>query len=483
MDVSRRFYVVLVAFTLLLTGEACDRQARSNTAVPAGAQTKAAATDALPTGNGPYDILARTYAPYTSSDDPVGFPMKVRNLAKDNYYRFWRGSKELFYEWCKTNIADWMADQEAYLRIHGDLHPGNMGLYHSKGKFGHHVAFGAVDFDDSARLPFQIELLQGVITMELLASHRRVKMTDERVDQMIATLLDSYKTSLQSDQTPTQMLEEDNWVGKLLKTAGRREYSTELTKYLSKDKKEFVSEIIDRDGRIKEVLRGLKGRGGFADAITDALLNSPDGKDVFKDADIRKKDVEDIARRTQLESAGSEGLHKYLVLLNHKKSPEGKLILYLKQVIPSSAERVGLIPKDARPPSQRSSEDMHDLSNPPAYFNSWCTWNGGSYVLSIKEPWSETMDGNDVNTFEDLKHMARIWGIVAGSAHRQQGNQIVERIKSRLTPELSATLRERAAAYTAKAMKDFEQFRSDPRTTEQVKRAEAGLRELESKAR
>src|SRR5689334_1763157 len=125
MHVGRRL-VALLGLTLLLTGQGCDRQARSNTAVPAAAsQSKSATTDALPTGNGPYDILARTYAPYTSSDDPVGFPMKVRNLAKDNYYRFWRGSKELFYEWCKTNVADWMADQEAYLRIHGDLHPGN----------------------------------------------------------------------------------------------------------------------------------------------------------------------------------------------------------------------------------------------------------------------------------------------------------------------------------------------------------------------
>ena len=67
--------------------------------------------------------------------------------------------------------------------------------------------------------------------------------------------------------------------------------------------------------------------------------------------------------------------------------------------------------------------------------------------------------------------------------HVGQDNQTVDRIKSRLTPELTATLRERAAAYSAKTMKDFEQFRADPRTVEQVKRAEAGLRELESKSR
>jgi hypothetical protein len=463
---------------LLLASLACDRRASSNTAAPA-AGSKGNGGGASSTSNLAFDILSRTYAPFTSSDDPVGFPMKIRNLSS-NAYRFWRGSKEVFYDWCKTNTTDWMGDQASYLRIHGDLHPGNLGLYHSKGKFGHHVAFGAVDFDDSARLPFQIELLQGAITLELLAKHRTVKMPIERVDELIATMLEAYRGSLESSETPTQMLEEDRWVGKLLKDARKREYSSELSKYVVNGK--FVSEVVDKDGKVKEFLRPLKGRGGFAEAIEDALLNTPDGKDVFKDADIRKKDVEDIARRTQLESAGSEGLHKYLVLLTHKKSPEGKLILYLKQQIPSSAERVGLIPKDARPPGQRTSEDMHNLSNPPAYFNSWCGWNGGSYWLNIKEPWTETLDGADVNTFEDLKHMARIWGIVAGSAHRQ-GAEVAVAIKSRLTPELSKALRERSMAYAAKVAKDFEQFRTDARTREQVQKAEAGLKELESKAR
>src|SRR4051812_18111040 len=68
----------------------------------------------------PYEIMARSYAPYTASDDPLGFPMKVRNLAP-NGYRFWRGARELFYEWCKTNVPDWMHDAGAYVRIHGDL--------------------------------------------------------------------------------------------------------------------------------------------------------------------------------------------------------------------------------------------------------------------------------------------------------------------------------------------------------------------------
>ncbi len=479
MTFRRTFFAFTVALLAVCIGMACDRKSHSNGGGMASSKGSDPAVEPSPTGNGPFDILARTYKPYTTATDDLGFPMKVRNLSS-NAYRFWRGSKELFYEWCKTHTQDWLADQDAYLRIHGDLHPGNMGLYISEGKFGHHVAFGAVDFDDSSRLPFQLELLEGTITFELLAKHRALKLDKLQVDQVITEMLASYRTALDSDQTPTQLLEEDRWVGKMLKDARKRDYAHEMDKYVQKEK--FVGTISEKNGKMKEILRPLKGRTEFAETITEALTHTPDAKDLFKDADIRKKDVEDMVRRTQLESAGSEGLHKYLILLSNKKSPEGKLILYLKEQIPTSAERVGLIPKDTRPPGERSSDDMDHLSRPPAYFNTWCTWNDGSYRLSIKEPWTETLDAADIDTMEDLKHLARIWGTVAGSAHRQ-GPEVVERVKARLTPELSRQLRELGMTYSKKAAEDSRQFDADPRTRALIIKAEAALDDLKSKAR
>jgi len=463
-----------VAPLLPLAG--CD--AKPSTGAPTSAAPTATAPS-RPAGNGPYDLLERYYAPYTSADDPLGFPMKVRNLSA-NPYRFWRGSKELFYEWCKTNAADWLADQGAYLRIHGDLHPGNMGLYLSQGEFGQHVAFGAVDFDESARLPFQIELLQGAVTLKLLAEHRRINLDGAKLDALITTMIESYRTSLDSDQTPTQMLENDRWVGALLKDARKRDYGRELDKYVKKG--QFVTVVEDKSDRPKEILQPTKGKGEFADAIESALLRSPDAADLFKTADVRKKAILDIVRRTQLESAGSEGLNKYLVLLANKSGGEKRLILYLKQQIPSPAERLGIIPKDSRPPGQRSSEDTHGLSRPPGYFNSWCPWGGASYRVSIKEPWTETLDGSDVDTFEDLKHVARIWGTVAGAVHRQ-GDDARSNVKSRVTPELSRKLVERAGAFASLVPPAFRSFSADPRSRQQTQAAEAALRELESKGR
>jgi hypothetical protein len=476
-----RIRALTPALALLLIGltAGCKKSpvAAIGTTPGGGSSKPTSAASALPTGTGPYDVLGRAYIPYTDAGDPLGFPMKVRNLSSDAY-RFWRGSKELFYEWSKTRLADWMKDDAAFVRIHGDLHPGNMGLYHSSGKFGRRVAFGAVDFDDSARLPFQIELLQGVVTFQLLADRRKLKLTEPQVDEIVAAMLETYRASLDTAQSPHEILEEDRMVGKMIKEARKRDYADELEKYVQKDA--FVTVVTDKGGRPKELLQGMKGRGSFADAIAEALTHTPDGKDLFKNADFEKKRVEDIAQRTQLESAGSEGLQKYLVLIDNKKSPaDKKLILYMKEQIPAAAERVGLIPKDPRPAGQRASEDMHLMSRPPGYFNSWAQWNGHSFRVSIKEPWTETMDGADVYSIEDLKHMARVWGTVAGSLHRQ-GDEAVARLKARLTPNLAAELRTLGMLYASKAREDFRLFAADPRVREDTAKAEQGLRDLRS---
>jgi uncharacterized protein (DUF2252 family) len=422
-----------------------------------------------------YDLIQNAYAPLMSPEDPLGFAMKVRNLSA-NSYRFWRGAKEPFYEWCKTNpiVQGWLKDADARIVIHGDLHPGNIGIYASQGKFGKEVALGAVDFDETTKLPFQMELLQGVITFELLARQRSIPLTDAEERELVETLLRTYRATLESDQSVGELLAEQPWVAKMLRDAEKDKYKEEVEKYVEGDR--FVERVVDKQGKVKEVLREAKGKGNIASAVEDALLHTPDGKDLFKDADIKKKSVEDIARRNQLEAAGSEGLNKFLVLLKRKKGPN-HLILYLKEQVPSSAERSGVAEKDPRPAGKRSSDDMHLLCNPPAYFNSWCDMEGRSYRVSIKEPWSESLESSDLRTPFDLQQMAGVWGVVAASMHRQQKDKIPA-IKGRLTPELAGQLRELAGAYAEIAEKQFEQFAADRRTREQISKAEGELRGL-----
>ena len=423
-----------------------------------------------------YDLIEKAYAPLMSPEDPLGLAMKVRNLSA-NSYRFWRGAKEPFYEWSKTNpvVQGWLKDADARIVIHGDLHPGNIGIYASQGNFGKEVAFGAVDFDETTKLPFQVELLQGVITFELLARQRSIRLSEAEEQEMVETLLRTYRNTLESDKTATELLAEHPWVVSLLRQADKDKYREEVQKYVEGGK--FVPRVLDRQGKVREVLREAKGKGTVSDAIQDALLHTPDGKDLFPDADVKKKSVEDMAQRSQLEAAGSEGLNKYLVLLKRKGSGPNHVILYLKEQVPSSAERSGVAEKDPRQPGKRSSQDMHLLCNPPSYFNTWCDMEGRSYRVSIKEPWSESLESSDLRTAFDLQQMAGIWGVVAGSMHRQQKEKVAG-IKAKLTPELAAQLRELAAAYAEVAEGQFTQFAGDPRTRGMISNAEGELRGL-----
>src|ERR1043165_256447 len=130
-----------------------------------------------------YDLLYKAYGPYVDAADPLAFPAKVRALSVDRY-AFWRGAKDLFFLWCKNNTQNWMAEKETYVRQEGDQHLGNVGTYMSGRNFGS-MAFGMVDFDDSHSLPFQFELLQGIITLRLTAEERQVSLDNDQLDQLI----------------------------------------------------------------------------------------------------------------------------------------------------------------------------------------------------------------------------------------------------------------------------------------------------------
>lgn len=410
----------------------------------------------------PYDAIERAYAPYMSSTDPLAFPMKVRSIAADPY-KFWRGSKDLFFLWCKSQTSDWLSDRSAYLTNHGDLHLGNIGSYASEEGWGK-LAFGMVDFDDSAKLPFQLELLQGLITLELTGRQNKLSLSEADEAKLADTLLARYRVAVNSKRTATAMLkdESDAIVLKLLKRS-QRSYQDELDSYIKDGK--FRTSITSESGKPKEILTPAEDRADeIAGGIAAAIVNCPELADMFRISDrgsIRSA-MKDVALRTRLGSSGSQGLKKYLVLLDHPlKSADHDAILYLKKEIPTAAERSGIVLRDPRSPGQRAKQDMDHLTEPRALANGWCEIGGESYWVTFKEPWSDELDPDSVKTFDDLLHMASIWGTVAGATHREEGRY--ETILPRLTPQLRSQLRERSKRFIKQLDDDFRAFRADPR--------------------
>jgi uncharacterized protein (DUF2252 family) len=410
-----------------------------------------------------YDIIKSQYAVYTSPNDPLAFPAKVWAL-QANQYAFWRGSRDLYYRWCRDNAADWLADRESYVLNHGDLHLGNIGTY-VRAKELTKTDFGMVDFDDTANLPFQIELLQGLITLRLAARTGNVDLTGSKREELAAEMFAAYRIALMTDKSTRELISRERRIGKYIEDARNEPYDVTLRKFTNGQGKFKPAVETAKKKELKEILRPAMDRADdIARGIAQAINNSPEAKAVFRynDVDTVRKSIKDVALRTRLESVGSQGLKKYLVLLEKPlKQLDMDVVMYVKQEIPAAAERAGAIDRDHRSPGRRASEDMEALTNPTAYMNSWCDIGGESYWVTFKEPWSEELDEQMVKSFDGLKEVARVWGSVAGAMHRENGDH--QAIIKRLTPQMEAVIRHRSTSYMAELDRQFFDFLQDDR--------------------
>jgi hypothetical protein len=151
------------------------------------------------------------------------------------------------------------------------------------------------------------------------------------------------------------------------------------------------------------------------------------------------------------------------------KATEQDAILYLKLEIPTAPERTGLIPMDPRPPGQRCAEDIALLSQPGLFLSDHVEVGKKSYWLTVREPWTEELEEEEIKSFEDLLELARVWAVSAGATHRQGEQPKI--IGKRMTPELTAELKDRSRAYLYQMDRDYRSFASDPRVSPLVRQA------------
>src|SRR5213075_2434710 len=221
----------------------------------------------------------------------------------------------------------------------------------------------------------------------------------------------------------------------------------------------------------------------IAQGLAQAIARSPDMIRIFNYHTQReiRANIEDLAQRTRFGSAGSQGLKKYFVLL--KKPLVGvdhDAILYIKQQVPTAAERSGIIPRDPRPPGQRCAEDMELLSHPGPFLNGWFQMGDESYWVTLREPWTDELESDDIRDLADLRRIAKVWATAAGASHRVPGQG--EMIHKRIGPELSNDLRRFSDSYLLKLSADYEDFTSDPRCAPLIAKARAALDEIKKSA-
>jgi uncharacterized protein (DUF2252 family) len=420
----------------------------------------------------PFDLLRNAYGPYVDANDPLAFPAKVRALSSDRY-AFWRGAKDLFFLWCKNNTQRWLDDKQAYVVQEGDQHLGNVGTYMTGRNFGT-LAFGMVDFDDSHRLPFQFELLQGIITLRLAAEEKQVSLDDDQLDQLISLVLEHYERGATSANTATDLLADDPTIVHMKIRLAKKNYGKELNEYTADSMKIRPFAPLKKP---KDVFRPAMDKADpIANGIAQAIARSPQMVRIFNyhTADDIRAHMKDVALRTRMGSAGSQGLKKFFVLLNKPLvGVDHDAILYIKQQVPTAAERSGIIPRDPRTPGQRCAEDMDLLSHPPPFLNSWFQMGNEHYWVTLREPWTDELESDDIKDLAGLRQMAKLWATAAGASHRVAGEG--EMIRKRIGPELSNELRRFSNAYLLKLAADYDDFKADPRCAPLIARANETL--------
>lgn len=406
-------------------------------AVPVPAQEAAP-----PAAQASTDPLAaiRRLNPHLSPDDPAQLPMKLRSLLQDEQ-KFFRGTADLFYLWCRDHCADWMGDRDARVLLHGDVHIGNLGCYRAVGEGKPTIAFSVVDLDEVIEGPFQLDLLRAAVSLRFLARTHGVPLSTSQWKAAVGKLCKSYGEGFEN-WTDEQRLSRIAQVKKLLDKAragNARQYLTEFCTQtpqrrfrpvrFKKDKPAGLMTPVDRATR---------------EAIVEALwtwLASPEaaatrGPLKFTHRVEFQQAVQDCVRWTRLDSSGSQGVWKYLVLVeppdrlleSSSAGDRAPVIIELKEEPTPAAVRAGLLGAETGPDRAARVAEAHRqfLPSLPRILGSVPVGPRGFLVRS-KDPWSKELSDKDFATAEGIAEAAVIIGQALGQAHRRALEQDVSK--------------------------------------------------------
>lgn len=428
---------------------------------------------AEPTTLPAYDRLQQDFGRLVVSSGPSGWPMKVLAVSSDPY-KFWRGTKILFADWCLAECPDWLADADARFPAHGDLHLGNIGTYPAH-RFGQ-LAFGMVDFDEATFLPFQVELLSGMVTLHLVAQVNGIDLDDQARRSLTARFLDRFVEAVRAPERAFAELESMPTVRRLLERASKRTYEQMLEELIEDGR--FRPVLYSGKGVAREILQPIDDRKGQVAALLEqAAWHDPRfaGRVRYRKASQWESAIRSVAMRTRLGSSGSQGLEKILVLVERPfvdRYHDG--VFYLKQQVHSAFDRSWDRSAVGLPPLRLSTrvELIGHLCNPAPLFSSYAeqTTSAG-YWVTVREPWSDELDHSDIKTLDDLRRVSDILAMVAGSSLGRCGLRHPQMDSPDGRNELITQLLDRAPRFVRWMNEQYEQFRADPRVPEQVRRA------------
>jgi RNA polymerase sigma-70 factor (ECF subfamily) len=375
----------------------------------------------------PYDRMSRLYAGYLPSDDVDGFALHTTAMRTDAS-AFWRGSQPLFFQWCKSNCQDWLANPDDLVRCHAS--PNLEDAQHSS---------ILVNTDNCSLLPIQIELLQGMIISQL-AADRNLESSSHDSDsaRVAAALCEAYKDALIGDQSAAPAA-------------------------LDASNMPASAEYVDRSGRLKSLVLDSQ------DKVQAFLRPSP-----IDAADVSALVGEAISRNTALRSITGDHpqVSDVRACVRHDAVvTQGQLLLIvqlagtgtlleMKQQIPAPAELAGAAALDSRPPAQRAAEDAALLSPSRIAPVGWCEHGTQSFTIVPLDLRPQVYELRK-DRWLDPMQAARCWAVATAATHRNDPH--CSELARVITPQLESDLVQRSHAYLRSMQAELQAFNADPR--------------------
>lgn len=387
------------------------------------------------------DAIKRVVASYPSLQItvPRELPMKLRSLLQDPYTYF-RGSAVEFDLWFREHCGDWMADQRVRILLHGDVHIGNVGTFVADaGKGDETIRCGLVDFDEVFEGPFQFDLLRALASVRVGASSLGLLFSEEIMAQQAAAMVANYKNCLAGETSYEQIVKESSHIAGLLVKAKKNDLRKYFERYSSLGDRPTFRNARIKDGLIKDVMEKLD-TATRAEIIT-ALWNyvaqgSSEIRAKFGSKNLEEFDqvVFDAVRWTRIGSSGSQGVHKFLLLVQPTAGNDSlPMILELKQEPVPAASRAGIgaTGEAGERASQVVSAHPRLCKIPPRLVGH--TRIGDRvFLVRPKEARAEEFDIEDFNLKKNPSAgvtLSSLLGAVIGLSHRQAFDEDANRIQ------------------------------------------------------
>ncbi len=418
--------------------------------------------------------------------------MKFMSLLSDEY-TFFRGTADEFYRLCGELCPDWLADRSAWVQLHGDVHIGNVGTYQGEGPLGRDIRFSLVDPDETAEGPFQLDLLRALTAIRLASAGEGRSLDEPGVGAAATSLCDGYRGTLTGTVSYEQLTTDRKSVVALLKRASSGDARKYVDRYadLSASPPRFRPARL-KNGQVNDLMEPVSAdqRSAIIDAVgrywNEGCNTSTKERFRVASVDGLQAMVLDAVRWTRVGSSGSQGLHKYLILLDHPlKDGDGLLILKLKEEPAPAAARVGLLPAagSVRRAVEVAAAYPRLLPNAPCLIGHTRLGDRG-FLVSMKDPWGEEFEPEDFNlndSPERVNQSASLLGEVVGLAHRNsilstRGEDALTSIAAKLNG-LDVTLRERSGVVADHLHAQFQALQNDSEARELAEKARKLVRD------